>query len=81
MRLGERVTADFFAARERNEESLFLFFGSEAKQGIAKERILYGKNHARGGTDAGDFLDDDRIADMVHAGAAIVFRHSYAGEA
>src|SRR5215470_2260498 len=46
LRLGKRVAADFFAARERRQKSLLLFLSAEPMDGIAVERVLHGQNDA-----------------------------------
>ena len=78
---GEGVAADFFAARERDEELLFLFDGAEAVNGIAVERILDGEDDSRGSAGAGDFFDDDGVGDVIEAGAAFGFGDGDTGEA
>ena len=80
LRLGETVAADFFAAREGDEEFFLLFFGSEAMNRIAVKRILDGENHARRGTNARDFFHHDGVAHVVHAGATVIFRDGNGGE-
>ena len=74
LRLGQRVASDFFAARERHEEFLFLLVRAEAMDRIAIQRILHGKNHAGGSADAGNFLDHDGVGDVVEPRAAFGFR-------
>ena len=81
LRLGEGVAADFFSAREGDEEFLFLFDGAEAMNGIAVEGILNGENDAGGGAGAGDFFDDDGVGDVIEAGAAFGFGDGDSGEA
>ena len=46
LRFGERVAADFFAAREGDEEFLFLLDGAEAMNRVAVELILDGEDYA-----------------------------------
>ena len=81
MRFGESIAADFFAASVRFEEFLFLLGRAVAMDGIAVERILYGKDYASRGAAAGDFFDDDRVGDVIEAGAAFGVGDSDAGEA
>src|ERR1700743_3133028 len=73
LRFGERVTADFFATREGDEAFLFLLAGAEAMNRIAVKRILDGEDDAGGSAGARDFFDDDRIGDVIEAGAAFGF--------
>ncbi len=81
MRFGERVAADFFAAREGEQEFLFLLDGAETMNRIAVERILDGEDDAGGSAGAGDFFDDDGVGDVIEAGAAFGFGNRDAGEA
>ncbi len=81
LRLGERVAADFFAARVRQKELLFLFVGAEAVDGIAVEGILHGENHAGGSAAAGNLFDHDGVGDVIEAGATLRFGKSNACEA
>jgi hypothetical protein len=59
LRLGERVTADFFAASVGQQKLLLLRFRAKAMNRIAIQRILHGQNHPRGGAHTGNFLDYD----------------------
>ena len=80
LRFGERVAADFFATGEGNKKFFLLLFRAEAIDGVAKKRILDGESDASGSADAGNFLDDDGVADVVHAGAAIIFGQGDSGQ-
>jgi len=81
LRFGERVAADFFAAREGDEEFLFLLDGAEAMNRIAVKRILDGEDDAGGSAGARDFFDDDGVGDVIEAGAAFGFGDGDSGEA
>ncbi len=70
LRLGQRVAADFFAAREGHQKFFLLFFRAEAMDRIAVQRILHGEDHAGGSAHAGNFFDDDGIGDVVEPRAA-----------
>jgi hypothetical protein len=81
LRLGERVAADFFAARVWQKELLFLVVGAVAVDGIAVEGILDGENHAGGSAAAGNLLDHNGVSDMIEPGATLRFGKSNACEA
>jgi len=53
---------------------------SVAMNGIAVERVLHGKNHARRGTAARDFFNNDGVSDVVEACAAFGFGEWHAGK-
>ncbi len=81
LRLGERVAADFFAAREGNQKFLLLFFRAEAVNRIAIQRILHRKDDAGGSAGARNFLDHDGVGNVIHPRAAVIFRDGHAGQA
>src|SRR3989449_705449 len=58
-----------------------LVFAAETIDGVAVERILYRENHASRGASTRNFLDGDRVADVVEAGAAVLLGKWNAGEA
>src|SRR5208282_4339733 len=71
LRLGKRITADFFAARKRHEKLLFLLLRAEMVERAAVEGVLNGEDDARRCANPGDLLHHDGIADVIHPGAAI----------
>jgi len=81
LRLGQRVAANFFTARERREKFLFLLLGAETMNRIAIQRILHRENHAGGSADAGNFFNDDGVRDVVEARTAFGFRQCDGGQA
>ncbi len=81
LRLSKGIAADFFSARVGEQEFLLLFDRPKPMNRIAVKRILYGENHAGGSAAARNFLDDDRISDVIETGAAFGFGERYAGEA
>ncbi len=46
----------------------------------AIQGVLHGENHGRGGAGAGDLLDGDRVADVVHARAAVALGNGDPGQ-
>src|SRR5262249_38794796 len=81
LRLGKRKTADFFSARERNEKPFLFFVGAVAVKGIAVKRVLSRENDGSGSTASRNFFDDDRVGNVIEAGAAFGFGERHAGEA
>ncbi len=81
LRLGQRVAADLFAAREWREKFFFLLLGPEAMKRIAVQRILHRENDPGRGANARNLFDDDGVGDVVEARAAFGFRQRHCGKA
>ena len=73
MRLGECVAADLFAVSVGQKKFFLLFVRSVAVNGIAVEGVLHGENHARRGTAARNFFNDDGVGNVVEARATFGF--------
>jgi len=80
LRLGEREAADFFSAREGQQESLLLLFVAKTMNGVAVERILPGENRTGGSTAAGNFFNNDRLGHMIKPRAAFGIGKRYTGQ-
>ena len=80
LRLGQRVATDFFTSREWMQKFLLLFFGAEAMNRIAVQRILHGENHAGGRAAPRNLLDHDGVADVIEARAASALWKRHPGQ-
>ena len=74
MRFGEAEAADGFALREERKPFVFLRVVAVGVDRIHDERALHGDEAAEAGVAALEFLRDEAVGDVGHAGAAVAVK-------
>ena len=74
VRLGEAEAAELFAGGELRQPVVLLLVGSEGEDGIHDQRRLHADETAHAGVAALEFLHDQAVLDIGHAGAAIAVK-------
>ena len=71
-RLGQPEAAEPLARAELRQDLALLLLGAPLLDRARDERRLHGHDRARGGVAAADLLDDQPVADVVEAAAAVL---------
>ncbi len=72
VRLGEAEAAEVLARAELRQPALLLLLGAPVLDRAADERGLHGDDRARRRVAAADLLDDQAVAEVVEAAAAVL---------
>ena len=71
--LGQAEASDGLAALQGGEPLLLLLLAAVGEDGVHDERALHGDEAAHAGIDALEFLHDEAVLGIAHAGAAVAF--------
>ena len=73
IRLGQAEATDRPAALQGGQPPLLLWLAAVGMDGVHDERALHGNEAAHAGIDALQFLHDEAVLGIAHAGAAVAF--------